>query len=114
MEDRLKRGELRAVVCSTSLELGIDIGSVDLVVMLSTPRCEQSTSTGRTRGTIHVTSRGVLMATNVSDLVRPAPVLLARKRHLDEVQYRAPLTCSHNISSAWGAPPIGRGQRRSP
>ncbi|HWN95756.1 MAG TPA: DEAD/DEAH box helicase, partial [Methylomirabilota bacterium] len=32
VEDRLKRGELRAVVCSTSLELGIDIGSVDLVV----------------------------------------------------------------------------------
>ena len=37
-EDRLKRGDLRAVVCSTSLELGIDIGSIDLVVMLSTPR----------------------------------------------------------------------------
>jgi len=28
--DRLKRGELRAVVCSTSLEMGIDIGSIDL------------------------------------------------------------------------------------
>ena len=38
VEDRLKRGELRAVVCSTSLELGIDIGSVDLVVMLATPK----------------------------------------------------------------------------
>jgi ATP-dependent Lhr-like helicase len=38
VEDRLKRGELRAVVCSTSLELGIDIGAIDLVVMLSTPK----------------------------------------------------------------------------
>src|SRR5690606_36488123 len=38
VEDRLKRGELRAVVCSTSLELGIDIGSVELVLMLSTPK----------------------------------------------------------------------------
>ena len=38
VEDRLKRGELRAVVCSTSLELGIDIGSIELVVMLSTPK----------------------------------------------------------------------------
>ncbi|MDP9292308.1 MAG: DEAD/DEAH box helicase, partial [Verrucomicrobiota bacterium] len=38
VEDRLKSGELRAVVCSTSLELGIDIGSIDLVVMLSTPK----------------------------------------------------------------------------
>ncbi|HEV7404036.1 MAG TPA: DEAD/DEAH box helicase, partial [Chthoniobacteraceae bacterium] len=38
VEDRLKRGELRAVICSTSLEMGIDIGSVDLVVMLATPK----------------------------------------------------------------------------
>jgi len=38
VEDKLKRGELRAVVCSTSLELGIDIGSVDCVVMISTPK----------------------------------------------------------------------------
>jgi ATP-dependent Lhr-like helicase len=38
VEDRLKRGELRAVVCSTSLELGIDIGSIDLVVLLATPK----------------------------------------------------------------------------
>src|SRR5207244_1664693 len=35
VEDRLKNGELRAVVCSTSLELGIDIGAVDLVVMVA-------------------------------------------------------------------------------
>ncbi|HYD85479.1 MAG TPA: DEAD/DEAH box helicase, partial [Opitutus sp.] len=38
IEDRLKRGELRAVVCSTSLEMGIDIGSIDLVVMVSAPK----------------------------------------------------------------------------
>src|SRR5450432_3878472 len=38
VEDRLKNGELRAVVCSTSLELGIDIGAVDLVVMVATPK----------------------------------------------------------------------------
>jgi ATP-dependent Lhr-like helicase len=38
VEDRLKNGELRAVVCSTSLELGIDIGAVDLVVMVARGR----------------------------------------------------------------------------
>ena len=31
-------GELRAVVCSTSLEMGIDIGSIDTVVMVSAPK----------------------------------------------------------------------------
>jgi ATP-dependent Lhr-like helicase len=95
VEDRLKRGELRAVICSTSLELGIDIGSVELVVMLSTPKgvSKALQRAGRAGHNIHSVSRGILMATNVSDLVEScATVLLARARHLDEVRIpRAPL-----------------------
>ena len=37
-EHRLKRGELRAVVATASLELGIDIGTVDLVCQIGSPR----------------------------------------------------------------------------
>src|SRR6266571_1801836 len=37
-EDRLKRGELKALVATASLELGIDIGSVELVCQLGTTR----------------------------------------------------------------------------
>ncbi len=95
VEDRLKRGELRAVVCSTSLELGIDIGSVDLVVMLATPKgvSRALQRTGRAGHNIHTISHGVLMATNVNDLVEAcATVLLARSRHLDFVRIpEAPL-----------------------
>jgi ATP-dependent Lhr-like helicase len=95
VEDRLKRGELRAVVCSTSLELGIDIGSVDLVVMLSTPKgvSRALQRTGRAGHSIKAVSRGLLMATNMNDLVECcATVLLARARHLDEVRIpEAPL-----------------------
>jgi ATP-dependent Lhr-like helicase len=36
-EDRLKKGELRCVVATASLELGIDVGHVDLVVQLGSP-----------------------------------------------------------------------------
>ena len=95
VEDRLKRCELRAVVCSTSLELGIDIGSVDLVVMLSTPKgvSRALQRTGRAGHNINVTSRGLLMATNMNDLVECcATALLARSRQLDPVRLpRAPL-----------------------
>ena len=89
VEDRLKRGELRAVVCSTSLELGIDIGSVELVVMMSTPKgvSKALQRAGRAGHNIHSVSRGILMATNVSDLVESsATVLLARKQHLDDIR----------------------------
>jgi ATP-dependent Lhr-like helicase len=37
-EDKLKQGLLKAVVSSTSLELGIDIGSIDLVILLGSPK----------------------------------------------------------------------------
>lgn len=38
IENRLKEGQLKVVVSSTSLELGIDIGFIDLVVLLSSPK----------------------------------------------------------------------------
>ncbi len=71
VEDRLKNGELRAVVCSTSLELGVDIGSVDCVVMISTPKgiSRALQRIGRSGHSIHMESHGILVATNVNDLM---------------------------------------------
>jgi ATP-dependent Lhr-like helicase len=71
VEDRLKNGELRAVVCSTSLELGVDIGSVDCVVMISTPKgiSRALQRIGRSGHSIHTESHGILVATNVNDLM---------------------------------------------
>ncbi|HYF36287.1 MAG TPA: helicase-related protein, partial [Prosthecobacter sp.] len=71
VEDRLKSGELRAVVCSTSLELGVDIGSVDCVVMIYTPKgiSRALQRIGRSGHSIHQESHGILVATNVNDLM---------------------------------------------
>ena len=37
-EQRLKRGELKAIVATASLELGIDVGAVDLVCQIDSPK----------------------------------------------------------------------------
>jgi len=70
VEDKLKRGELRAVVCSTSLEMGIDIGSIDTVVMVSAPKgvSRALQRIGRSGHSMGETSHGVLVASNINDL----------------------------------------------
>ncbi len=47
VEDKLKEGVMRAVVTSTSLELGIDIGSIDLVVQIGSPKSIQMLTADR-------------------------------------------------------------------
>jgi ATP-dependent Lhr-like helicase len=89
VEDRLKNGELRAVVCSTSLELGIDIGAVDLVVMLATPKgvSRAIQRIGRSGHSLNKTSHGVLVATNIGDLIEATVTAqLVRQRVLDPIR----------------------------
>jgi ATP-dependent Lhr-like helicase len=89
VEDRLKNGELRAVVCSTSLELGIDIGAVDLVVMVATPKgvSRAIQRIGRSGHSLNKSSHGVLVATNINDLVEAtATARLVRQGVLDPIK----------------------------
>ena len=89
VEDRLKNGELRAVICSTSLELGIDIGAVDLVVMVATPKgvSRAIQRIGRSGHSLNRSSHGVLVATNVNDLVEATVTAkLVRERALDPIR----------------------------
>lgn len=89
VEDRLKNGELKAVICSTSLELGVDIGSVDCVVMISTPKgiSRALQRIGRSGHSIHQSSHGVLVATNVNDLMECVVCAeMTRAIRLDDVR----------------------------
>ena len=74
IEAGLKSGEVRAVVTSTSLELGVDIGTADLTVQVGLPggvaRCVQRVGrSGHRRG---AASRGLLMAATPAELVGAA------------------------------------------
>jgi len=89
VEDRLKNGDLRAVVCSTSLEMGIDIGAVDLVVMVATPKgvSRAIQRIGRSGHSLDRSSHGVLVATNINDLVEATVTAkLVRERALDPIK----------------------------
>ncbi|MCU0642261.1 MAG: ATP-dependent helicase [archaeon] len=71
IEDRLRKGELKVVVSSTSLELGIDIGSIDLVVMLRSPKSVSRAlqRIGRAGHKLHENPRGEFIVLDRDDMV---------------------------------------------
>jgi len=88
-EQRLKRGELKALVATASLELGIDIGDVDLVCQLSSPRSINAflQRVGRAGHAVGGTSKGRIFPLSRDDLVECAALLDAvRRGELDELQ----------------------------
>jgi ATP-dependent Lhr-like helicase len=76
VEQRLKAGELKAIVATSSLELGIDVGAIDEVVMVQTPPSVASTMQrlGRSGHGVGETSRGRLMPLLGRDLLEAAVV----------------------------------------
>ncbi|MGH7677756.1 MAG: DEAD/DEAH box helicase [Gemmatimonadaceae bacterium] len=82
LERALKDGQLRALVSTSALELGIDIGSVDLVIQVQTPKRVASAlqRVGRAGHTLTATSRGTFIPTFRDD----AAEMLAIVRGMQE------------------------------
>ncbi len=78
-ENLLKNGALRAVVATASLELGIDIGTIDLVVQLGTPRSIATAlqRIGRSGHWIGALPRGTIFATTRDELLECAALVRA-------------------------------------
>lgn len=81
VEDDLKSGRLPAVVATSSLELGIDMGAVDLVLQIASPPSVASAlqRVGRAGHQVGETSHGVFFPQHRGDLA-PAAVAVARMR----------------------------------
>jgi len=79
IENRLKEGKLKAVVSSTSLELGIDIGYIDLVILLGSPKsvARALQRIGRSGHKLHDKSVGRIIAMDRDDLVECSVLLKA-------------------------------------
>lgn len=86
VEELLKKGKLKCVVSSTSLELGIDIGYIDDVVQLGSPKSVTRAiqRIGRSGHSFNDIAKGQIIVINRDDLVECSVMLdAARKRHLD-------------------------------
>src|ERR1039458_7793127 len=88
-ERKLKNGEIRLLVATASLELGIDIGNIDLVCQINSPRAiavalQRVGRAGHWRGAV---PKGRLFATTRDDLVECAAAVRAIKQgDLDRIQ----------------------------
>jgi len=94
-EQKLKRGELRVLVATASLELGIDIGDVELVCQLGSPRSISAflQRVGRAGHQVAGVSKGRLFPSSRDDLIECAALLDAvRRGELDTLKIpQAPL-----------------------
>ena len=82
VERRLRAGDLRALVATASLELGIDVGPVELVCQIGSPRSIATFLQRVGRANHHLTGvpRGIMYPTTRDDLVESAALLAAVER----------------------------------
>ncbi len=84
VEERLKEGQLQGIVATNSLELGIDIGAIDEVLLVGTPPSVSSTvqRVGRAGHGVGQTSRGQLYPLHAEDIIDAAvavPAMLSEQ-----------------------------------
>jgi ATP-dependent Lhr-like helicase len=95
VEDRLKAGQIRGLVATSSLELGIDMGAIDLVIQIEAPPSVASglQRIGRAGHTIGAASRGIIVPKYRGDLIACAAVTRAmRESRIESSRYpRNPL-----------------------
>jgi len=88
LESRLRNGEMKVVVSSTSLELGIDIGHIDLVILLGSPKsvARALQRIGRSGHKLHARTKGRIIVQDRDDLVECSVLLKnAVEKKIDRV-----------------------------
>jgi ATP-dependent Lhr-like helicase len=116
IEEMLKAGNIKALVCTSSLELGIDMGAVDLVVQIEAPPSVASgmQRIGRAGHSVGMPSAGVIFPKYRADLVACAAVTQAmHEGHVESTRFlRNPLdVLAQQMVAVVAHPPVERGAR---
>ena len=104
-ENFLRQGFVGIVVCTSSLELGLDIGSIDLVIHYGSPRqvSKLMQRIGRSRHSRHSSAKGLIITDNYDDYMESLSIIHRVER--GSIENQIPHECSldilaHNIVGA--------------
>jgi len=116
IEEQLKAGQIKALCATSTLELGIDMGAVDLVIQIEAPPSVASgmQRIGRAGHSVDAVSEGILFPKYRADLVACAAVTRAmHEGHIESTRYpRNPLdVLAQQIVAIVAHPPIEAGAR---
>lgn len=110
VEAAMQRGELRAIVCTGSLDLGIDWGDVDLVIQVGAPKNVKRLvqRIGRANHRYNAPSKAILIPANRFEVVECHAALQAAKDHDLDGDPRGPgprdVLCQHILIRACAGP----------
>ncbi len=86
-ENDFKSGKLKSLICTSSLELGIDVGNTDFVIQYNSPRevTRIVQRVGRSGHKVGMTSKGLILSSNPEDLAES--LVIARKALAGELEH---------------------------
>jgi ATP-dependent Lhr-like helicase len=118
IEELLKAGKVKALVCTSSLELGIDMGAIDLVIQIEAPPSVASgmQRIGRAGHQVGMPSNGIIFPKYRADLVACAAVTRAmHEGHVESTRFlRNPLdVLAQQMVAIVAQPPSAREERRA-
>ncbi|MEM3585879.1 MAG: DEAD/DEAH box helicase [Candidatus Jordarchaeaceae archaeon] len=75
-EEKIKKEEIKAVICTSSLELGIDVGTIDYVIQYMSPRqvTRLVQRVGRSGHRIDLVAQGVILSADLDDICESAVI----------------------------------------
>ncbi len=102
-EQQIKSGDLKVLVCTSSLELGLDIGTTDFVVQYQSPKqaVKAVQRIGRSSHTVNGRPRGIIVATWPDDILESSVIVrraLAGEFEKPTVQFCALDVLAHQIT----------------